>query len=443
MLPWGRAIERVKDRRNQDPVWSLDPEKSKVAQSMFKIYVEDGATLGEVGRLLHMNPETVRRILMEQGGATWSREFIDPATGQKVKVETPIPELFNVEQRGLLADRAKQNQTERASWAGRVRHYPLSPYIRCSNPACGWSNLSGHQTGGSKLAASVKGREQPRWAYYLHLRRARAGEQCLHSIPADDIETEIFSRLGQLLVNSSELEKAVQRALITDPGRLDTLRQDQGDLRCRIKDARRVLNSAMEVLIEQMGTPAAEYARAKVRSQNAAIAEAESRLKEVEAMLKVVEIPKDFPRRFVEAMSALTGLHGHAALHWPVVAKKQLLKVFFAGSKSTRFDRNGKGVRSDERGIFVHKAIDSSGRPYWHYEVKGLIGEFAGALTSVVELYDLHSQESIKRDFSNEELTDLAALAPQVNAQLGFRSSCVASTPRSASPSRGTSASAR
>jgi site-specific DNA recombinase len=438
MLPWGRVIEKVKDRRNQDAAWSLDPAKAKLAQRMFEVYVERGVTLAELGRTVGMNPETVRRILMEQGGPLWRRDFVDPATGQMVKVETVIPPLFSGGQLRLLALRAKQNQTERAKWAGRVRNYPLSPYIRCANPECGWSNLSGHQTYGNRRADLRGSPAEPRWAYYLHLKRSRVESECLNSIPAGDIETEIFSRLGQLLASSDELGAAIRSALITDPDRVAALRQEQAELNRQAKSERRLLGNAMEVLIEQKGTAAAGFAEAKVRAQNQVIGQIENRLTEVEGLLKVVEVPKDFSERFTTALQRLTGLHGHVPNHWPLPAKQALLRIFFGGSKSTRFDRGGKGVRTDMRGIFVRKALDAEGKPYWTYEVRGIIGDLSGAITSVVALYDDHSSESLKRQFSRDELRELAGLTPQFEGLKGFGSFSAASRHWFASRCRGT-----
>ncbi len=90
------------------------------------------------------------------------------------------------------------------------------------------------------------------------------------------------------------------------------------------------------------------------------------------------------------------------------------------------------------RGIFVRKAIDGDGEPYWTYEVRGIIGDLSGALTSVVALCDDHSGESLKRQFSRDELRELAELTPQFEGLKGFGSFSIASRRWSASRCRET-----
>jgi len=438
-LPFGRMVKPLKDRREVKAEWIFDEPKANLAAEMYRLYIDEGLNLAQVGLRVKMQPETVRRILMEQGGPTWVRNFIDPATGERVEIRTAIPPLFNEAQIALLHDRAKQNQMERASWANRRRDYPLSGYLRCSNPACNWSNLSGHQSSFAKLANSpTRPSSKITYAYYNHLPRNRKGEGCFPSVPAELIETEIFARLGTFLADSTKLVEAVRAALITDPEEIQRLKSELVELQGSVKNARRVLNNALEVLFEQKGTAAASLAQNKVDEQNRLIVNLEERLGEVVRALKVVDFPKDFPERFARTMLRLTGMNGKLAMHWPIKAKKALLSLFFGGAKSTRFDRNGRHQHSDRRGIFLTKVVVEGEPEYWRYEARGVIADFSGALTQVVETYEAEMSETSIREFNGEEIQELATIADTFEGLLNFRSSSPQSTPTSASACRET-----
>ena len=426
LVPFGRVVEKVKDRRSENAVWSLDPDKACAAQTMYRLYIDEGLNLTQVGQRTGMNPERVRRIFVEQGGDVWRREFVDPSTGERLFIETAIPPLFNEAQLKRLRAKALQNQRERAQWKGRQRDYPLSQYIRCANPACGWSNLSGHQTTDKRKKHQPR-EEQPKYAYYLHLRRSRSGDACVNSVPAEQIEGEIFSRLGQLLADSDALESAVRASVTTDPEELRRYEAEVAHVKKALGNARRMLQNALDVVIEQRGNPAARLAQERVDELNGQVSELELKQAELAEKLKVLHVPDDFPRRFALAMYRLTGLHGHIPIHWPIEAKRALLRIFF-GDGSTKFDREGRHVRSDRRGIFVSKATDRSGETYWRYEAKGTVADLAGALTGVVSLYDHHFGERRKGHFNHEELQELASLTKRFKGLTGFRSSWHTST---------------
>lgn len=129
-VPYGRRLLTATDRRASEAVWHLDPEAQTRVARMYHLYIDRGVTFAKVGAELGMNPETIRRILVEQSGSEWVRHFTDPATGQKVEVRTAIPALLDAAQQGRIRDRAKQNQLERAGWTKRSREYPLSGFVR-------------------------------------------------------------------------------------------------------------------------------------------------------------------------------------------------------------------------------------------------------------------------------------------------------------------------
>jgi len=320
---------------------------------------------------------------------------------------------------------------ERAGWTGKKRDYPLSMYLRCSNPECNWSNLSGRTSTFEQLTGpSTRPSSEKRYSYYIHLPRNRNGENCLKSIPAEQLEDEIFSRLGQLLSNSGQLVDAIRAAMITDPEEIQKLKTELAELVSAKKSAGKLLSNALEVVFEMKGTAAGAMAQAKVDEQNDALAQMEERLAEVRQSLKVVDFPKDFPERFANTMYRMVGLNGHMPMHWPIKAKKALLALFFGGTRSTRFDRNGRHQHSDQRGIFVTKLETEWGATYWRYEARGSIGDFSGALTTIVSVYDKESSEPATRRFSPEEVMELSALATTFEGLLSCRSSPQVSKPK-------------
>lgn len=411
-LPWGRQVLKMKDRRNVDAHWTLDSEKARLAVEMYRCYIEERKNLAQVGARFRMNAETVRRILVDQSGAVWERSFLDPTTGQRVAVATRIPALLSEEQIARVKERAKQNQLERAGWTTRRREYPLSHYLRCGNPECAWSNLSGH------MSTDKLGKNRP---YYVHVHtKKKCG--CTTYLPADDVEAEIFGRLGQLLSASEHLGAAVRASVMDKPE--DAQRADE-ELRKVRRDenrARRTLENAIAVLIEERGREAAKIARAKVDQQEAMLQELAERAAQLESVLRVATLPKDFSQRIEQITKRLVGLHGHAPIFWPHEAKRALLAMFFGGPKSTRFDRAEKHQRSKERGIFIAQRLTEDGGRYWTYEARGGIADLAGAITRIVSLYDDHLDENVKRTLNRAEVTELARMADQLEGYLRFPS---------------------
>jgi hypothetical protein len=277
--------------------------------------------------------------------------------------------------------------------------------------------------------ASQGRKAQPKdYSYYIHLPRNRHGEDCLKSVPAEQLEDEIFSRLGRLLSNSDQLESAIHAALIADPEQTKNLKAELADLTSSKKAASKLLANALEIVFELKGTHAGALAQAKVDDQNREIARIDERLEEVQKLLKVVNFPKDFPARFANTLHRMVGLNGHMPMHWPIKAKKALLALFFGGGKSTRFDRKARHQHSDERGIFISKAETEWGATYWRYEARGSIGDFAGALTGIVSVQDSESREGMPRQFTLDEVNELAALASTFEGLISFRSTSSLST---------------
>lgn len=411
-LPWGRVVEKVKDRRNADAHWTLDPEKARLAQQIYSYYIEEGRNLAQVGTRFAMNAETVRRILVDQSGPTWERSFLDPTTGQKTTVVTRIPALLTEDQIARVRERAKRNQMERAGWTTRRREYSLSNYLRCGNSGCSWSNLSGH------MSTDKTGTNRP---YYVHVHtKKQCG--CTTYVPADDIEREIFGRLGQLLSASEHLAAAVRASVLEKPEDADRVAQELRDVRRAQVRARKTLENAIAVLIEQRGREAAKVAKAKVDEQEKLLQQLSERAEVLEGVLKVATLPEDFSQRIEQITKRLVGLHGHAPSFWPYQAKRALLAMFFGGPKSTRFDRAEKHQRSQERGIFISQHRTDDGGKYWAYEARGGIADLSGALTRIVALYDDHLGENVKSELTSEELTELARMADRLEGYLKFPS---------------------
>lgn len=429
-LPWGREVVAAKDRRNADAQWVLNELKAQQVQQMYRCYIDDGLNLAQAAARFGMHPETFRRVLVDQSGCIWDRTFLDPTTGQKVSVSTRLPQLLDDEQIARVKERAKQNQMERVGWTSKRREYPLSHYLRCPNLECGWSNLSGHVSTDRR-----SGQDRP---YYVHMyKKKQCG--CTNYVPADDLEFEIFSRLGELISDSRHLAAAIRATVMEKPE--DTLRLEVELQRVvgEQKRARRTLENAMAVLIEERGSEAAAIAKRKVGEQEALLSSFAEQAAQIEASLKVTRLPLDFTARIEQLTSRLSGLHGLAAAFWPHEAKRALLALFFGGPKSTRFDRTADRQKSQERGIFVTQHLDEDGKRYWTYEARGVIANLSGAITRVVDLYDRHVGLEMHSSISQADLEDLSGLADRLEGYLHFRVSQPLSRPRSASVCRGTS----
>jgi DNA invertase Pin-like site-specific DNA recombinase len=429
-LPWGREVIKVKDRRHADAQWVLNPQKAQQAQEMYASYMAGGLNLAQAAAKFGMHAETFRRILADQSGGQWERDFLDPTVGQKVKVITPIPPLLTDDQIAKVRERGKQNQMERVGWAGgRQREYPLSHYLRCPNPKCGWSNLSGHLS-----KDRYTGKRRP---YYVHISKTKVCG-CTSYVPAEDLETELFAKLGELLSSSAHLTAAIRATVLEKPEDTKRLESELVGIQAKQKRARKTLENAMAVLIEQHGSEAAAAVKKKIREQEVILATLGEQSAQVEASLKVTRLPADFPDRVEQLTKRLTAFGGKAAMFWPHQAKRALLALFFGGPQSTRFDRAGSHVKSDARGIFITEHREEDGKRYWTYEARGSIANLSGAITRVVELYDHHNGTDVHRAISREELAEISNLADRLEGYLDFRVSQPLSRPTSASACRGT-----
>ena len=421
-VPFGRKVLRaLKKQAGNRAEWVLDEPKYELAQRMYRLYIEEDMTLLAAGRAVHMNPETVRRILMKQGGPEWRRTFVDPATGERVEILTQIPELFTEEQRKRLEEKARANQVERTGWTTRKRAYSLAGFVRCANAECGWSNFSGHQVYDASKT----------YPYYIHLPR-KVCPGCTKSVPAEELEDEIFSRIGQLLRSETELEAAVTSALAVESEQRGRDEAEAAEIAKRLRKLDKEQEGLLRHMVEQAGLPLGEKIKNAIDQTNSEVTELRNKQQALLAKKQVYAVPADLPQRLRATVHKFRGLHGHAPVHWPLPAKRLLLQLFL-GQGRVRFDRAEKGVRSSARGIFVRKVRGETGKSYWLYEVRGVIGEITGALSRVEAVYDKYMGEIRHCSLQKTELTQLA------RAVQGFGMSPPASKRSSASACRGTS----
>lgn len=419
--PFGRVPANPGERRTASAKWVLHDEEYALVRKMCSLYLNEGKTFAEVGKAVDMHPETVRRILVYQSGSVWEREFKDPATSQMVRVSTDIPPLLSTQEIAQVLVRAKVNQDARQAWAGRKRDYPLSKYLRCANPLCNWSNLSGHQTYDRQRDKETGEEREVAYAYYVHLSRYKQKHDCLASVPAQEIEDAVFGRIGQLLKHEDVLIEAVKAAIGKDQPNLQNLKDQRGTLESRLAGDKRRLRNAVELLTEHKGTNAESVLQEKVRALSASIDVAEKELFALEGRLGAISQPHDAVERARMLIARLRGLNGYAPVFWPIEAKRVLLAIFFGGPQSTRFDRSGTHVRSDARGIFVKKVVSPEMGVYWTYLARGQIGSVGGALTEVISIADRFDREEIGTGFSLEILVELARAVDWSGAPELFR----------------------
>jgi site-specific DNA recombinase len=393
--PFARKLanDTPANRASTTAEWVLDEDKHQVVLRMYEL-LRQGKMFSEIAIDVGMHAATVSRILIKSSGPIWVREFKDSMTDQKTIIETSVPPLLTPEQIEVVQARARENQMERSNWSKYVREYPLAHLTRCHNPACGWSNLSGHSSrqGGATFA------------YYTHLTPYRK-EGCLVAIPAEKLEGEIFARIGEILRSSDALGNAVKAGLSNHPDEFAQIQKDIAEIERRLAKLDREQSKLVELLLE--GGAFADKVKLRAAETNAGIAKLKADRLMLAARLKVSETPSDLPERLALVLAAIETFHGKAVMHWPPRIKKVLAKMFF-GAGQTRFDRNGRHIKSNERGIFVKKVVDD-GEEYWTYEARGLLGNFSGALTSVVAVYDRYQDENTGKGFSNEEIQTLAA----------------------------------
>lgn len=416
--PYGRVLQNESaNRQATNAIWELDQEKYRLARKMYHLYIKEGQTWGQLGKTMRMNPETVRRILQFQSGSEWVRRFNDPTTGSIVEVRTPIPPLLTAEEINLIKERAKENQMTRSGWADRKRHYPLAHYVRCSNPACGGSSLSGHQT-------YDKGKA---YSYYKHLTRNRHVSDCVSSVSADLLETEILSRLGSFLSSTKELESAIHNALAKSNLNHDALIAEQKRLTQAMTKKRRALDRLTQEMARQLEeNPVVADSIREMTSQIAnEITQLKDQLLETEGELKIIEIPADLNDKISEVRKLFKAWNGKVVMHWPPEAQRLLVKMFF-GPTRPRFDRKSVGVKANDRGIFVRKVKDDLGE-YWVYEAKGLLGDISGALTGFPSVYDRYYDEHWHGSVNKEELGEIARSVELGTSGSRFRVSLAAS----------------
>lgn len=183
-----------------------------------------------------------------------------------------------------------------------------------------------------------------------------------------------------MLSSSEHLAAAIRAMVLEKPEDTRRLEADLSRIQAEQRRARRTLENAMAVLIEQHGTEAVAIAKKRVEEQEALLGTLREQADQITVSLKVTTLPKDFPIRLEQLTKRLSGLGGTAAMFWPHQAKRALLALFFGGPKSTRFDRAGSHVKSDSRGIFITQHRDEDGKRYWTYEARGAVANLSGAI---------------------------------------------------------------
>jgi len=418
-LPYGRVLKNNDaNRQATDAIWALDPNKYQLARKMYNLYIEEALTWGQVGKAMSMNPETVRRILQLHSGSKWIRHFNDPTTNSFVEVQTEIPSLLTEEEISRVKERAKNNQMTREGWTERKRQYPLANYVRCSNPDCGWSSLSGHQT-------LNKGKE---YAYYIHLPRNRHNTNCISSIPAELLESEILSRLGDFISNSKELESAIHSALATSEHDRESLLTAQDKITQDIAKKQRAIDRLVKDMALNLedNVEVAESIRKATAEFAGEIGNAKKQLIQIQQQLKIIKIPSDLKSKIATVRHLFKSWNGKMAMHWPPEAQRLLVQLFF-GSSCPRFDRESVGIKANTRGIFVRKVKGEMGE-YWVYEAKGLLGSIGGALTGFPALYDRHYAEQWNERPTEANLGGIVRSLDSGAGSLQFRVSQRAST---------------
>jgi DNA invertase Pin-like site-specific DNA recombinase len=397
--PFGRILANPEERVHPDANarWTLDESKLALVRTMYELYIEKGSTLIEVGRRVGQHPETVRRILLNQSGDTWVCQFKEPGKPGKVRIEIPVPPLLSAVEIARVAARAKENQLERAGWDRRSRGYPLSHFIRCGNPECGWSNFSGRNCKSRGKALS----------YYLHLPRSRKAH-CATSIRADEIERCVLAQLGTMLRDSSVLEVAIRAAVGSDKDSQGHLARRE-KLKNEVEAAKGRIARLLRAVAHDADEDVLRLRQLELERAGAQLKDLRDELKSTEAAIGVLANAEVLESHLVDLRRQFKAMGGMSPILWPYEAQRQLMRLFF-GQTSARFLRDGRHQKSDRIGIFVSRRTSDWGEQYWVYEARGRFATvMTGALTDYEHLQQLHDHFEGPKSLAADELRPLVA----------------------------------
>jgi len=362
-LPWGRRFDRTSGE------WSVNVECQQLAERMYDMYVHEHRSFRSIGEALldpdtmvSMDENTVRRRLAS-AGSKWTQTI--NLDGRREEIECEIPPLLDADKVSQITRLADERRLVR-----NQPKYPLSNLVRCKQ--CG-SVLSHHdvRSGNHTLPQ------------YRHDIRVAHTPACTMFVYREPLEKDIFSRLGGILRNEESLRAAVLAGIANaDSGRDET----EKELAREVKELTRLKTASRNLLatIEASADAPVEYYE-RVNALGKQIKDCEARRSQLEAKLKLIELPQDIGVRVRAELDQLIGLNGHVVQHWPTEAKRKLVEFFFGG-QSLR-------AKNTNVGILVEMRVDPDLGKYWVWEAQGLFGVIGGALSDYVYLQDRHFEE--------------------------------------------------
>jgi len=401
--PYGRVTKN--SDKNEAAEWVIDPEAKKEIKEFYRLCVDKGLSFKEIAARFGTYSKKVSEHLYDANKTKFTQPIPYKRLGITKIFTTKVPRILTDKQVEEVRRRANAKRTFRES----KRDYPLAQRVICGH--CG-SVLSG------AYQKPTKGRKER--SNYRHADAYVVDDElCVKNVNAEKLETAVFDKFGQILSQKGSLVKAIKQALVKTDSAKEELESELSFLNDKLKAQNAAHDNLYKkfMALDKASGPMFEKIKKSIDKGDKQIQDLSEQRDSVERELKmmVIKIPKDLNAKVAKYLEALTGISGHAPLHWTSKDKKKLAEFFFG--------KKGNGM-----GVHVRHAHDKEHGEYKAYEIKGLLGGGSGVVSDYLSLNDdgALNDESASGDVNIADLKKLidsieAAAEPCASEELSSR----------------------
>jgi len=340
-LPHGRTFDKKTE------TWGIDLEKQKKIEWAAKQYLK-GVSSIKLAKHLGMSHHTFWTTLAKRSGPTWEIQFRSEQHNIDQKVTLNVPQLLDEETIKAIRTRIEANRTY---LHGQIKYqYLLGRIVFCAR--CGYA-LFGH----TNIKNNVT------YRYYRHIQKGLRQKECdpRLSIPANELEEAILTRLFIVLGDEEGMRRAIERA-VPNRTKIEELRERKKFLESELSKTEARKNR----FIDYIGDGLLSKAEAKAKMEDVRLKEASIKT-EIDAIdSQLVDMPTaELTRhraRLIELTMERVFRSPSRLKRMSFEERRELVKSFFSG-KDTKGQRWGVYVAKDSKGAV-------------NYEIRGMFQTF-------------------------------------------------------------------
>ncbi len=371
--PFGRKLAH--NDRSRPPEWILDPEKVRIAQKVYDLYINQRMYVDKIGKTLGLDDGLIYRILKDRG--IHRQTF--KVNNETLVIETPIPKLFTFEQSELIRERLKSNKVSN----GAKQMYLLRGLVKCQ--VCGYIYLGFTSTDGKH-------------SYYTHSKH-KTLDGCLRSVHRKPLEKAVLDSIAELISNNQLLMDTVRKCNQNSIQRVQMLEQEINELSVRQEKAEKRKARIVKLIIDGvLDEEDVTKEKEKVKKEiNDLTTELLFKRTELESLANT-QVPDEVLERIKYTFNCLQERYGKNIGHWEPNVKRLLVEWFFGTSNK----QSGVWIRGSDKEVL--------------YTIKSNLGTIAFGWLGDDTAAGIVGQEVMNEKVSNPAtLTQFASIVEGLN----------------------------